>query len=349
MTYSQRIEAFARWGEFMRSDDERLQAFVLSAQYDNAWFTPEETGRALRAIASMLEKEQLEEWFLRDFPPGEGSDLPAPKKVGLILAGNIPLVGFHDVLSVLAFGYKALIKLSSNDKRLLPFLLEKLVGIEPAFSGSFVFIDRLVDFDAVIATGSGNTSRYFDYYFSKVPNIIRKNRTSVAVLDGTESPAQLFALGHDVFDYFGLGCRNVSKIYVPAGYDLAAFFLPVEPFNTIGDHHKYHNNYEYNKSIMLVNGDKHFDNGFLLVRESPALNSPLAVIHYEEYDHADGLVQKLGGIAGELQVIVTSLPLSLPVQTVTFGESQQPRLWDYADGRNIIEFLRQLLPVMNDG
>ncbi|RZK71074.1 MAG: acyl-CoA reductase, partial [Pedobacter sp.] len=265
-----------------------------------------------------------------------------PKKVGLILAGNIPLVGFHDVLSVLATGNIALIKLSSSDDKLLPAVLRELCKIEPALEGQVVYVERLKDFEAVIATGSNNTSRYFDYYFGKVPNIIRKNRTSVAVLTGQETQEEIAQLGHDLFDYFGLGCRNVSKIYVPENYEIKNFFEPIEQYNDIINHFKYNNNYDYNKSIYLVNSAKHFDNGFLLLKEDEGFSSPLAVLYYQSYHDIKKVEQVLTEQAENLQCIVSKANLNIPTGILQFGESQHPKLWDYADNVDTIKFLNSL-------
>jgi hypothetical protein len=260
----------------------------------------------------------------------------------LILAGNIPLVGFHDVLSVLASGHHALIKSSTQDARLIKKVLERLIAIEPAFEGSFTFVERLENFDAVIATGSNNTSRYFEYYFGKVPHIIRKNRNSVAVLTGDETTEQLYLLGHDIFDYFGLGCRNVSKLFVPKGYDLIKFFEAIEPYNSIINHHKYNNNYDYNKSIYLVNRDTHLDNSFLLLKEDKSFTSPLAVLFFEYYEDIESLEELLKQENAHIQCIVSELPLNTGNQVVTFGQSQHPQLWDYADGVDTMDFLTKL-------
>jgi hypothetical protein len=217
-----------------------------------------------------------------------------------------------------------------------------LVDIDPAIADSFTFIERLTDFDAVIATGSNNSSRYFDYYFRKVPNIIRKNRNSVAVLSGNETTGQLHALGHDIFDYFGLGCRNVSKLLVPEGYIFNILFESVESYQPIIHHHKYNNNYDYNKSIYLVNGDKHLDNGFLLVKEDERMASPLAVVFFEYYKDEQAVNDLLIRESENIQCIVSDMPLNVNNQVVTFGQSQRPALWDYADGIDTMEFLSNL-------
>ncbi len=262
-------------------------------------------------------------------------------KTGLILAGNIPLVGFHDILCVLASGHIALIKLSSQDKLLIPYILRKLLEIEPGFNGRIEYIERLTGFDAVIATGSNNTSRYFDYYFGHVPHIIRKNRNSIAILTGEETSEQLKALGHDIFDYYGLGCRNVSKLYVPEGYNFNSFFEAIEEFKGIADHHKYNNNYDYNKSIFLVNLDKHLDNGFLLLKQDERLASPLAVLYYEEYAELASIKQKLDENLDHIQCIVANKRLA-GMNVINFGQTQQPKLWDYADGVDTMKFLKGL-------
>jgi hypothetical protein len=262
--------------------------------------------------------------------------------VGLILAGNLPLVGFHDVLCVLVSGNIAQIKASSQDARLIKYVLQLLTNIEPAFKERYQFLERLAGFDAIIATGSNNTSRYFEYYFSKVPHIIRKNRNSVALLTGQESKEQLYNLGKDIFDYYGLGCRNVSKMLVPQGYDFVPFFEAIEPHYTVAQHHKYHNNYDYNKAIYLVNRDKHFDNGFLLLKEDSRLASPLAVIFYEEYLDLIAAQQTLTELKDQIQCIVSAAPIQTGNQVVDFGQSQQPALWDYADGIDTLQFLLNL-------
>ena len=336
LTSNQRIAAFEALGHIMAKPDEQLSALISSAHQDNAWFTPKSAQMALSAIAGMLNKRDLGKWLENE----TGNTGIRMRSIGLILAGNIPIVGFHDILCVLASGHKALIKLSSQDQKFIPYILNKLVEIEPGFNLQINYIDRLKDFDAVIATGSNNTSRYFDYYFSKVPHIIRKNRNSVAILNGEESKEELKALGHDIFDYFGLGCRNVSKLYVPKSYNFRKFFESIEEFKPLADHHKYNNNYDYNKSIFLVNQDKHLDNGFLLLKEDSRFVSPLAVLYYEEYQNIEQLGSELLKNEDLIQCIVSNS--KLPLSTVPFGQSQCPSLFDYADGVDTMKFLREL-------
>jgi hypothetical protein len=334
LTQEKVINAFNKLGALLTNPTDILGNAFYSAESTNAWFTAENIKKSILSFAEMLNEADLAIWFKSvEFSP-------SPKKVGLILAGNIPLVGLHDVLSVLATGNIALIKLSSADDKLIKAVISELLKIEPDFEDKIEYVERLKDFDAVIATGSNNSSRYFDYYFSKVPNIIRKNRNSVAVLDGSESFDDIQNLGTDIFDYFGLGCRNVSKIYFPKGYDIANLYEGIESFQPIINHFKYNNNYDYNKSIYLVNAAKHFDNGFLLLKEDESLTSPLAVLFYEEYDNLQEVEDKLKDKSENIQCIITKS--SLNTNTFGFGQSQHPKLWDYADNVNTIEFLNKL-------
>ncbi|MGY4536863.1 hypothetical protein ACVW0P_001277 [Mucilaginibacter sp. UYNi724] len=331
------INIFSALGKLLAEPDFRLMEVIETERQYNAWFTPESVLNAVKANGEMLNKADLEKW-LSNYNIIPGSN----KKVGLVLAGNIPLVGFHDVLCVLATGNHALIKASSQDSRLIKYVLYKLVEIDASYADKFSFVERLENFDAIIATGSNNTSRYFDYYFGKVPNIIRKNRNSIALLTGDETAEQLAALGHDIFDYFGLGCRNVSKVLVPEGYVFNFFFESIEHFAPIINHHKYNNNYDYNKSIYLVNGDKHLDNGFLLLKQDTRLTSPLACLFYDNYADLASAQQQLAEQSENLQCIVTNADIKTENQVVTFGQSQHPQLWDYADGVDTMEFLSNL-------
>lgn len=329
--------AFHKLSIFMDQPSAEFNNLIESAPNHNAWFTVEEVKKSLSALQEMLNTEALEKWF-------ENITVSAtPKKVGLILAGNIPMVGIHDVLSVLATGNIALIKVSSSDAQLIPALLNELTAIEPLLSDRIIYVERLKDFDAIIATGSDNTSRYFDYYFGKVPNIIRKNRNSVAVLDGNETEEEIRQLGHDIFDYFGLGCRNVSKIFLPEGYEIEKFFKPLDgQFQYVFNHFKYNNNYDYNKSIYLVNMVQHYDNGFLLLKEDKGLTSPLAVVFFEKYNSLDELTEVLKAQKDNIQCVVTHTNIKTETGTVTFGQSQHPTLSDYADNVNTIDFLNTL-------
>ncbi|HWZ34985.1 MAG TPA: acyl-CoA reductase [Mucilaginibacter sp.] len=332
------INTLIQLGDQLKNPDENLNHLIQTEHRYNPWFTPQNVEHAIKAIGKSLNEADLTTW-LNKYDLDKNT---STQKIGLILAGNIPLVGFHDVLCVLVTGNKALIKASSQDARLIKAVLNKLVDINRHFADKFSFVERLVDFDAIIATGSNNTSRYFDYYFGKVPNIIRKNRTSVAVLTGNETPEDLYQLGHDIFDYFGLGCRNVSKLLVPKDYNLATFFEAIEPYKDIINHNKYNNNYGYNKSIYLVGGEQHLDNDFLLLKENDALASPLAVVFYNYYDNLTDVEELLNTENENIQCVVSKAPLPIKNQVVGFGQSQQPKLWDYADGVDTMDFLSKL-------
>lgn len=333
MTKEQRINAFVKLGEQLQLPSEESSQIIQSAQHKNPWYTPQNVERALRAIAENLTIEKLTHW-LAPYP-----DIQSTKTVGLILAGNIPLVGFHDILAVLISGFKAKIKVSSDDAGLTAYVMGLLKKIDPYFGDAFEIVDRLKDFDLVIATGSNNSARYFDYYFGTKPHIIRRNRNSVAVLGGAESPSQLEALGHDIFDYLGLGCRSISKLFIPKEYPIAHFFEGIAAFNNVTAHFKYNNNYDYNKSIYLINGDKHFDNGFLLLKEDEKTASPLAVVYYETYETIAEVENKLTLAQENIQCVVSELALKVPSPQFHFGESQCPSLDDYADGVNTLDFL----------
>jgi hypothetical protein len=332
---TQLLSAFSELGLQLLNPNEQLSEIINDEKHYNAWFTPESVLQAVTAIGKMLNPKSLGEWLDKYSVPQNEHD----KRVGLILAGNIPLVGFHDVLCVLVSGNHALIKASVQDTRLIKYVLQMLINIDGNFAGQYSFVERLENFDAVIATGSNNTSRYFEYYFGKVPHIIRKNRNSLALLTGYETEEQLFALGHDIFDYYGLGCRNVSKLLVPESYNFNFFFESIEAYQPIINHHKYNNNYDYNKSIYLVNSDKHFDNGFLLLKEDERLASPLAVLYYGYYTDISSVQTSLEAESDKIQCIVSTAPLQIKTQVVDFGMSQQPALWDYADGVDTMEFL----------
>lgn len=335
MTQNQRIDAFVALGELIGQMPESLQELIERAAYKNHWYTVENSKKQLAAIAENLQKESLTHW-LSQYPAIAGT---SSKKVGLILAGNIPLVGFHDILAVLIAGFTAQIKLSSDDAGLTPFLLESLIALEPAFASKIEVVDRLAQFDLIIATGSDNSARYFEHYFGKQPHIIRKNRNSVAILTGKETKEELHQLGADIFDYFGLGCRSVSKCYVPEGYDVAHLYEGITAYEPIRDHYKYSNNYDYNKSIYLINRDKHFDNGFLLLKEDEKLASPLAVVFYETYKDLGSLTEKLNAQADKIQCIVSQATISSDIPTFRLGGSQCPSLTDYADGVDTMAFL----------
>ena len=333
MKIEQRINAFSNLGKFLINlHNDEFQSMAERARLENPWFTEQNVRKALDGIKKFLDDESLIEWLSRYRPIAE------PKKIGIVMAGNIPLVGFHDLLSVLISGHSALIKLSSKDNALMRFIIGKLIDIEPAFRTRIEIADQLKGFDAVIATGSDNSSRYFEYYFGRYPSMIRKNRTAVAILNGEESNDELVALGNDVFSYFGLGCRNISKIFVPKGYTFDKLLTSWEPFNSIIHHHKYCNNYDYQKSILLLNLTPFLDNGFVLLQENQKMVSPISVIYYEFYKDKIDLSQRLSQTKDKIQCIEGNTEPA----TITFGEAQYPALHDYADGIDTLKFLTQL-------
>lgn len=256
------------------------------------------------------------------------------------MAGNIPLVGFHDFLSVLISGHNVLVKQSSNDKHLLPFLAKYLEVVEPKFKGKIKFTEeKLENFDVVIATGSDNTARYFEYYFKNKPSIIRKNRNSVAVLSGNETQEQLEALSEDIFRYYGLGCRNVSKLFVPKNYNFEAFFKGVFHWNSIINGAKYANNYDYNKAVYLMSEFDILENGFLMIKEDASFASPIATMFYEYYSNETELKSKIEKNKNNIQCIVGQ---GFDSNEIAFGKTQQPNLWDYADDVDTIAFLLKI-------
>ena len=330
-----RIKALTQLGEWFGSQEQsEFEALCQMAANQNNWFTRESIENSFKAWGEALQPEKLKTW-LRDY-----NFKSHGKKVGLVLAGNIPLVGLHDVLSVIVSGNIACIKYSSQDTLLMKTVLNALIALEPGVKMLIQEVDRLNDVDAVIATGSDNSARYFKHYFSKYPHIIRQNRVSVAIINGEEKTEDFEALGEDIFTYFGLGCRNVSKVYVPRDFDLPKLIGSMEKFSTTLDHHKYQNNYDYNKSIYLVNKEPHLDSGYFLMRESQELVSPISVLFYETYESEAEISLKLSSQLDKIQCMVSKdgwYEGSLP-----FGTAQCPELWDYADGVDTLEFLSSL-------
>lgn len=308
---------------------DKMNAVILSEKHHNGWFTESAVRESLLQLGRRLNERELSEWL------AEYDEVSRSKRVGLIMAGNIPLVGFHDFISTLLMGHKPVVKLSSDDKRLLPVLIEVLESLQPDLKGEIELVDQLKNIDAVIATGSDNSARYFEKYFGHLPNIIRRNRTSVAVIEGDESTEELKELGKDIFTYFGLGCRNVSHIFFPEDFDLDRFFGAIVDYGDVIDHNKYVNNYDYYKAIYLMNQEEIIENGFLLTRESSELFAPIAVIHYQRYDDPKTVQEYLKEHEHKIQVIAGK-------QYVPFGKAQSPGLNDYADGINTLDFLNKL-------
>ncbi|MEM6524116.1 MAG: acyl-CoA reductase [Bacteroidota bacterium] len=300
----------------------------------NPWFTHESMEVALSGIIKML-SEDIMSWV-------KSYDFLSSKRanVGVVFAGNIPAVGFHDLLCVLTSGNHLVAKLSDKDTCLMRFIMDQLIDIESELKERITIVNKLENIDAVIATGSDNTARYFEYYFKKYPHVIRKNRTSVGILSGGENEKDFAELGKDVFLYFGLGCRNVSKLYVPDGYDFTKILSEFEGYHQLIHHHKYRNNYDYNKSIYLVNKEPHLDNGVVLFKQDQSLVSPISVVYYNFYSSDDELERHLLSDQNKIQCIVSKegkWPESIP-----FGRAQYPGLADYADGVDTLQFLSNL-------
>ncbi|MGK0413142.1 MAG: hypothetical protein ACJA1B_001344 [Polaribacter sp.] len=347
-----RIKAFVKLGAFLSqfSNDkiekvdkiEHNEIFfdgflhqIKLAQEKNSWFTKDNILFSLETWSKELTDCNLNT-FVKDF----NSQSKSSKRVAIIMAGNIPLVGFHDFLAVLISGHSVLVKQSSNDQHLLPFLAKYLEFVEESFKGKITLTqEKLSDFDAVIATGSNNTARYFEYYFKGKPNIIRKNRNSVAVITGKETEDDFIKLSKDVFQYFGLGCRSVSKLYVPKGFDFNLFFTGMYAKKDLINNAKYANNYDYNKAVYLMSEFDLLENGFLMIKEDESYSSPIATIFYEYYENEIDLKIKLYQDKEKIQCIVAK---DFIENEVKFGQTQHPNLNDYADGVNTLEFLSSI-------
>ncbi len=352
MNLQQRINAFAELGKFLgqftiekiekqdhvKHNDLFFDGFkhqIKLAQEHNGWFTKKNILFAIEGWSKSLTNSNINKWLEK-----YNFNAINSQKVAIIMAGNIPLVGFHDFISVLISGHEVLVKQSSNDKHLLPFLAKYLEHVEPGFKKKITFTeDKLEGFDAVIATGSDNTARYFEYYFKDKPSIIRKNRNSVAVLTGNETKEQLEALSDDIFRYYGLGCRNVSKLFVPKNYDFKDFFEAIYKWHPIINQAKYANNYDYNKAVYLMSEFEMLENGFLMIKEDASYTSPIATVFYEHYESVAQLKEKLENDKNNIQCIVAS---GFTDSEIAFGNTQRPELWDYADNVDTIAFLLKI-------
>jgi len=349
MQLQERINAFVKLGDFIRQfsneviqnadnvehNDLFFDGFkhqLKLAEEHNGWFTKTNIKFALNSWSEALTFDNLNTW-LKPYSIKSVN----PKQVAIIMAGNIPLVGFHDFLSVLISGHNVLVKQSSNDKQLLPYLTKYLEFVEPQFKGQINFTEEKIEsFDAVIATGSNNTARYFEYYFKGKPSIIRNNRNSVAVLTGNENTEDLKNLSEDIFRYYGLGCRNVSKLFVPKDYDFKAFFESIYHWHPIVGKAKYANNYDYNKAVYLMSEFDMLENGFFIIKEDESFASPIATLFYEYYEDTSELKEALEAKKEQIQCIVSN---GFTKNEIAFGATQKPQLWDYADDVDSIEFL----------
>jgi hypothetical protein len=336
MNLQQRIEILSTTGAYISApaetaDGQAWEHVIHKANQKNNWFTPEFCRLATQSIATkFLQKERLEAWAAHYHL----NDSVLTKTVGIVMAGNIPLVGFHDFLCVFISGHKQVIKLSSKDDVLLKHLVEKMIEWEPEVAELVQFAERLNNCDAYIATGSDNSARYFEYYFGRYPSVIRKNRTSVAVLTGAETEAQLHSLADDIMLYFGLGCRNVTKIFVPLEYNFEPILKALKKYSDFFDHHKYRSNYDYQLAIYIMNNKYYMTNDCIVLVENDNPFSPIGTLHYSFYKNEDAVYELLKQNPG-IQAIVGAK--SLP-----FGSAQQPSLVDYADGADVMQFLLTL-------
>lgn len=323
-------EFLAKNSEDYNENDVEFQQILKKSEIENPWFTTDNQKYALKQWSELLTQENINEWLQR-YSPSKTS-----KKVGLILAGNIPLVGLHDVISVILSNHIPLIKLSSKDKTMLPFLLKKWSEFSEE-KIDFELVERLENFDAVIATGSNNTARYLEYYFKNHLSIIRKNRTSIAVLKGDETEEELKLLAHDIFQYFGLGCRNVTRIFIPQDFVIDRLFESFLDFKEIINHNKYANNYDYNRAVYLLNQDKFWDNNFVMLKEDAQLFSPLSVINFSRYSSLDEVKDFIAENEENIQCVVAKNELG--IDSIQFGEAQNPGLNTYADNVDTMKFL----------
>ncbi|CAA0181469.1 acyl-CoA reductase [Tenacibaculum maritimum] len=348
----QRISAFTKLGAFLSQfsqnkivkkeniefNDLFFEGFkhqIKIAQEHNSWFTKDNILFSIENWSKALNEKDLTTWVSTETLGKNPS-----KKIAIIMAGNIPLVGFHDFLAVLISGHNVVVKQSSNDEHLLPFLAKYLEYVAPSLKGNILFTkDKLTNFDAVIATGSNNTARYFEYYFKDKPSIIRKNRNSCAIITGNETAEDFKNLSEDIFRYFGLGCRNVSKLFIPKGYNFDPFFKGMFHQQEIINNAKYANNYDYNKAVYLMSEFDILENGFLMIKEDQSYSSPIASIFYEYYDNIDNLKIKLYEEREKIQCVVAN---NFIENEIPFGQTQHPKLSDYADGVNTLKFLSEL-------
>ncbi len=327
----ERIRLMVELGKYMESDQEEWINAKNKAYQENSWFEPEFIHLAIHNIVvEFLHENKLKSWTKQY---GLSNQNPNPKNIGLVMAGNIPLVGFHDFVCIFISGHKQVIKRSSKDQSLITNLVKKICALDEEASTMIKFSDMLKGCDAYIATGSNNTARYFEYYFGKYPSIIRRNRTSVAILNGKESTKELELLANDVCQYFGLGCRNVTKILVPKGYDFVPLFEAFSKYAWMADHHKYKNNYDYQLTLLILNKEYYMTNKVIILAERKSPFSAISVLHYEYYSHPEDLMALKPNI-GEIQSIAGA-------GFTPFGETQRPALSDYADGMDTLKFLQE--------
>ena len=331
MNINERIDLLVKLGEYFLLNNEPLQQAKEKAKAQNPWFSIEFVDLALNNIRqNFLQKDLLQNWANQY----DITEPAQPKKVGIVMAGNIPLVGFHDFLCVFISGHMAIIKPSSKDSVLIKHIADKLFEWNGDAKHQIVFAENLKNCDAYIATGSNNSSRYFEYYFSKYPNIIRRNRTSVAILNGDETTAELNLLADDMQLYYGMGCRNVTKLFVPEGYDFIALLDALRKYNHFSDFHKYRNNYDYQLALLIMNHKFYMTNDSIILTENESVFAPVSQVNYSSYNEQKTLIKSLQSNA-DIQCIVGK-------DFIPFGQSQSPSLTDYADNIDTMQFLKQL-------
>ncbi|MFM7662622.1 MAG: acyl-CoA reductase [Bacteroidota bacterium] len=309
---------------------EKIEKEILMQKNYNGWFTEEIMRQALSGLKSMLNKEDLNKWIK------EYAYAPTPKKILVIMAGNIPLVGFHDLICIWFSGNFAKIKLSSDDQTLLPLILDVVAEIHPELKDFYSFESgKITESEAVIATGGDNSNLYFEKYFGHLPCLFRKNRTSIAIIEGSETQEELTNLGKDIFSFYGKGCRNVSYLLIPKNYDLDILFEALLPYHQIIQNKKYGNNYDYNRALNLLNQVKFLDNNFLMLKESEMLFSPISMLHYKRFKDESEIKNFIKLNSKDIQIV-------LGREFIPFGFGQNPRLWDYADGKDTMDWLGNL-------
>lgn len=330
------LRSLAALRDILTQDTPERERVISTAYAANPWFTPEFTRQAMQAIAEeFLDEVKCASWLF-SYPTPQ-----AEKTIAIIMAGNLPMVGFHDLFCTLASGHRAVVKLSEKDNLLLPWVTEQWAKAYPQLSSRIIYTERLDGYDAVIATGSNNSSRYFEYYFRAYPHILRGNRNGIAVLTGKETMDELQQLASDVFLFFGFGCRNVSKIYLPAGYDMSVWNEAFASWKYLEDHNKFKNNLEYNFAIFIINSIPHINLGHLILKEDEAIASRIGCLHYSYYDDFAALCVLLEEKGEEIQCVVSQTEIP-GWEHVPFGGSQHPLLHQYADGVDTMKFLSSL-------
>ena len=344
LPFANRLAAFIALGQFLEklpTDADLLAGICDRVSYQNAWFTPENVKGAINGMASLLSAESLENWA-SSYP----QEPLIHKKVGVVMAGNLPFVGFHDMLCVLISGHTLQARFSSTDTVLPMFVIAKLIEIEPLFAERVEIAEQLIKPEAIIATGGDNTGRYFDYYFGKYPSIIRRNRNSLALISGKETKEELEGLAKDILQYFGLGCRSISQVLVPENYNWTPLFEACESWNEMRHNHKYFNNYEYQKSILLINKVAHWDNGFLMITENVRISSAISVLHFLPYKQPAEALAHIRNHQEKIQCIVGNPAEWVgadDLQIIPFGTAQTPSLYHYADGIDTMKWLSGLV------